>query len=105
MIDTFFNFGWRTPLKSKFAETIKDSSENILIISKRKPNLIETGRGKEFYNIDLQNFLNNNNIEHYSRNTSLGVFLLSNSTLLLEIYLKDLFLKKGMVNGLIYYLQ
>ena len=46
--------------------------ENIIINSKRKPNLIESDRGKEFYNIIFQNFLNENNIKLYSRNTFLG---------------------------------
>ena len=43
-----------------------------MISSKRKRNLIETDQGKEFYNNIFQSFLNNNNIEHYSRNTYLG---------------------------------
>ena len=71
-IDNFSKFGWTTPLKNKNAQTIKDSFENILIISKRKPNLIETDRGKEFYNNIFQDFLNKNDIKLYSRNTSLG---------------------------------
>ena len=40
-IDNFSKFGWTIPLKNKNAQTIKDSFENILINSKRKPNLIE----------------------------------------------------------------
>ena len=44
-----------------------------MINSKRKPNLIETDRGKEYLNNISQDFLNKNNIEIYSRNTSLGV--------------------------------
>ena len=72
IIDNFSKFGWTIPLKNKNAQTIKDSFENILINSKRKPNLIETDRGKEFYNIIFQDFLNKNNIKHYSRNTHLG---------------------------------
>ena len=43
-----------------------------MISSKRKPNLIESDRGKEFYNKIFQDFLNKNNIKLYSRNTSLG---------------------------------
>ena len=43
---------------------MKDSFEKILISSKRKLNLIETGRRKEFYINIFQNFLNNNNIKH-----------------------------------------
>ena len=49
IIDNLSKFRWTSPLKKK-SLTIKDSFENISIKSKRKPNLIETGRGKEFYN-------------------------------------------------------
>ena len=71
-IDNFSKFGWTTPLKNKNAQTMKDSFENIIINSKRKPNLIESDRGKEFYNNIFQDFLNKNNIKLYSRNSSLG---------------------------------
>ena len=43
-----------------------------MIKSKRKPNLIETDRGKEFYNNIFQDFLNKNNIKLYWRNSSYG---------------------------------
>ena len=72
VIDNFSKFGWTIPLKNKNAQTIKDSFENILIKSKRKPNLIESDRGKEFYNNIFQDFLNKNDIKHYSRNSSYG---------------------------------
>ena len=72
VIDNFSKFGWTVPLKNKNAQTIKDSFENILINSKRKPNLIESDRGKEFYNNIFQDFLNKNNIKLYSRNSSFG---------------------------------
>ena len=71
-IDNFSKFGWTIPLKNKNAITMKDSFENILISSKRKPNLIETDRGKEFYNNIFQDFLIKNNIKLYSRNSSYG---------------------------------
>ena len=72
IIDNFSKYGWTIPLKNKNAQTMKDSFENILISPKRKPCLIETDRGKEFYNNIFQDFLNKNNIKLYSRNTSLG---------------------------------
>ena len=72
IIDNFSKFGWTIPLKNKNAQTIKNSFENILTNSKRKPNLIETDRGKEFYNNIFQDFLNKNNIRLYSRNSSYG---------------------------------
>ena len=43
-----------------------------MISSKRKPDLIETDRGKEFYNNIFQDVLNKNNIKNYSRNSSYG---------------------------------
>ena len=46
--------------------------ENILLNSKRKPNLIETHRGKEFYDTIFQNFLNENIIKNFFRNSSFG---------------------------------
>ena len=72
VIDNFSKFGWTVPLKNINAQTKKDSFENILINSKRKPNLIESDRGKEFYNNIFQDFLNKNNIKFYSRNSSFG---------------------------------
>ena len=72
VIDNFSKYGWTTPLKNKNSLTIKDSFENNLINSKRKPNLLETDRGKEFYNNIFQDCLNKNNIKHYSRNSYLG---------------------------------
>ena len=74
IIDKFSKFGWTIPIKNKNAQTIKDSFENILISSKRKPNLIESDRGKEFCNIIFQSLLNNNNSKLYSRNKHLGAF-------------------------------
>ena len=71
-IDNFSKFGWTVPLKNKNALTIKDSFENIIISSKRKPNLIESNRGREFYNNIFQDFLIKNNIKLYSRNSSYG---------------------------------
>ena len=72
IIDNFSKFGWTIPLKNKNSQTIKNSFENSLISSKRSPNLIETDRGKEFYNNIFQDFLNKNDIKLYSRNSSFG---------------------------------
>ena len=71
-IDNFSKYGFTIPLKNKNAQTIKDSFENVLKSSKRKPNLIESDRGKEFYNNIFQDFLNKNIIKLYSRNSSYG---------------------------------
>ena len=71
MIDIFSKIRWPIPLTKKNAQTIKDSFESNLIISK-KTILIEAHRGKEVYNHIFQKFLNNTNIKHFSRNRSSG---------------------------------
>ena len=75
IIDNFSKIGWTVPIKNKNVQAIKDSFENILIRSKRSPNLIESDRGKEFYNNVFQDFLDKNNIKSYSRNSSYGAVL------------------------------
>ena len=72
IIDNFSKFGWTIHLKDKKPQIIKDSFENIIISSKRKPILIESDRGKELQNNIFQDFLKKNNIKLYSRNSSYG---------------------------------
>ena len=103
-MDNFSNYGWTVPLKNKNAQTIKESFENILINSKRKPNLIESDCGKEFYNNIFQDFLNKNNIKIYSRNTSLGaVFAERFNRTMRDLPKKIVFM--AMQTGLMFYLQ
>ena len=95
IIDNFSKFGWTVPLKNKNAQTIKDSFENILINSKRKPNLIETDRGKEFYNNIFQDFLNKNDIKLYSRNTSVGAVFAERFNRTIRDLLKKIVFEQG----------
>ena len=104
IIDNFSKFGWTIPLKNKKGQIIKDSFNNILISSKRKPKLIKSDRGKGFYNNLFQGFLNDNIIKLYSRSSSFGAVLQKDLIELLEIFLKDQFLKKVMRIGLMHYL-
>ena len=97
-IDNFSKFGWTVPLKNKNAQTIKDSFENILITSKRSPNLIESDRGKEFYNIIFQEFLNKNNIKLYSRNTELGAVFAERFNRTIRDLLKKIVFQHGDAN-------
>ena len=84
-----------TPLKNKNAQTIKDSFESILISSKRKPNLIESDRGKEFYNNIFQDFLNKNNITLYSRNSSYGAVFAERFNRTIKDLLKKIVFEKS----------
>ena len=84
--------------KNKNSQTIKDSFENILITSKRKPNLIESYRGKEFYNNIFQDFLNKNDIKLYSRNSSYGAVFAERFNKTIRDLLKRPFFEKGVGN-------
>ena len=95
IIDNFSKYGWTVPLKNKNAQTIKVFFENILISSKRKPNLIETDRGKEFYNNIFQDFLNKNNIKHYSRNSSYGAVFAERFNRTIRDLLKKIVFEQG----------
>ena len=97
-IDNFSKFGWTSPLKNKNAQTIKGSFENILISSKRSPNLIETDRGKEFYNNNFQEFLNKNDIKLYSRNSSYGAVFAERFNRTIRDLLKKIVFERGDAN-------
>ena len=88
IIDNFSKFGWTVPPKNKNAQTIKDSFENILISSKRSPNLIESDRGKKFYNNIFQDFLNKNIIKICSRKISYGAVFSERFSLTIRNLLK-----------------
>ena len=105
IIDNFSKYGWTIPLKNKNAQTIKDSFEKILISSKRSPNLIESDRGKEFYNNTFQDFLNKKNIKLYSRNSSYGAVFAERFNRTIRDLLKKIVFEKGDVIGLMFYLQ
>ena len=95
IIDNFSKFGWTIPLKNKNAQIIKDSFGNIIISSKRKPNLIESDRGKEFYNNIFQDFLNKNNIKLYSRNSSYGAVFAERFNRTIRDLLKKIVFENG----------
>ena len=98
IIDNFSKYGWTIPLKNKNALTIKDSFENILISSKRKPNLIESDRGKEFYKNIFQDFLNKNDIKLYSRNSSYGAVFAERFNRTIRDLLKKIVFEQGGAN-------
>ena len=95
VIDNFSKYGWTVPLENKNAQTIKDSFENILINSKRKPNLTESDRGKEFHNNIFQDFLNKNDIQLYSRNSSYGAVFAERFNRTIRDLLKKPVFEKG----------
>ena len=67
-IDIFSKFSWVIPLKDKKGITIKNALEKIF--NERKSKFLWTDNGKEFYNKEVQDLLNENNIKLYSTNNS-----------------------------------
>ena len=67
-IDIFSKYSWVIPLKDKKGITLKNALQKIF--KERKPNFLWTDNGKEFYNKQVQNLLNENNIKLYSTNNS-----------------------------------
>ena len=100
VIDNFSKFGWTQPLKKRNSQTIKVSFENIIKSSKRKPNLIESDRGKEFYNKIFQDLLNKNNIKLYSRNSSVGAVFAERFNRTIRDLLKRPVFEKGESKGI-----
>ena len=72
---------------------------------KRKPILIESDRGKELYINFFQKNLINNNIKHYSKNSSFGSVFAKRFHRTTRDLVKDMFLKEEMQFGLQFYLQ
>ena len=98
IIDNFSKFGWTVPLKNKNAQTIKDSFENIIISSKRSPNLLEGDRDRGFFYNIFQDFLNKNNIKLYSRNTSYGAVFAERFNRTIRDLLKKIVFEHGDAN-------
>ena len=98
IIDIFIKYGWTVPLENKNAQTIKDSFENLIINSKRKPNLFESDRGREFYNNIFQDFLNRNNSKMYSRKSSYGAVFAERFNRTIRDRLKKVVFEKGVAN-------
>ena len=69
-----------------------------MISSKRKTNLIETDRGKEFYNSIFQNFFKNNNIKPYSRTSSIGAVFAERLNKSMRNLLKKFVFERGDAN-------
>ena len=67
-IDIFSKYSWVIPLKDKKGINVKNALQKIFI--QRSPKFLWTDRGTEFYNKQVQDLLNENDIKLYSTNNS-----------------------------------
>ena len=67
-IDIFSKYSWVIPLKDKKGINVKNALQKIF--KQRKSKFLWTDKGTEFYNKQVQDLLNENNIKLYSTNNS-----------------------------------
>ena len=65
VIDVFSKYGWIVPLKDEKGETVAETFKSIFKDG-RKPELLWTDKGTEFYNRHVKDLLNKHNIKLYS---------------------------------------
>ena len=62
VIDHFCKYAWVYPLVNKHSELIRDKLSSVFIIG--HPDILYTDNGKEFWNKNVDNFLENRGIKH-----------------------------------------
>ena len=66
VIDVLSKYAWVVPLKNKTGKEVVKVFERILKTSQRKPQNLQTDKGKEFYNGLMQQWLKKEGIYHFS---------------------------------------
>ena len=71
VIDCFSRFAWVEPLPNKSGVEILKAFKRILALSHRKPQRLQTDKGSEFLNTQVQQFLRAQNIEFFTTNSEM----------------------------------
>jgi len=66
IIDVLSKYAWAVPLKSKSGNDVATVIAKIIRDDERCPKNLQTDRGKEFYNANVQKLLKKHGINHYS---------------------------------------
>ena len=67
VIDVFSKFGWIRPLKDKRGQTVADAFRSIFRErAKRKPKMLWTDKGSEFFNEIMKDLLHKNGVKLYT---------------------------------------
>lgn len=66
VIDVFSKYAWAIPTKSKSGNDVTKAFQDILENSKRKPQYVQSDKGKEFLNTTFQKFLKNEGIGFFT---------------------------------------
>jgi hypothetical protein len=65
-VDVFSKYAWVRPVKQKTAKDVHQAFESIFTVSKRKPNKLQTDKGKEFLNKTVQQLFKHHGIYHFT---------------------------------------
>ena len=65
VIDVLSKYAWAVPLKAKSGNEVANAIAKIIRDDGRCPKNLQTDRGKEFYNSNVQKLLKKHNINHY----------------------------------------
>jgi hypothetical protein len=66
IIDCFSRYAYVKPLKSKKGLEVSRAFESVLLDNEVKPELLQTDKGKEFYNDNMKAVLESHDIHHFS---------------------------------------
>jgi len=66
VVDTLSKYAWVQPLKAKTGVALVHAFDKIVKQGRRRPNRLQTDRGKEFYNRTFQRWLEEQGIQHFS---------------------------------------
>ena len=70
VFDVFSKYAWAIPRKSKGAKTMLDAFKRLLRLRKsRKPKYAQMDNGTDFLNVDVQRFLKQHKIKHFTTNS------------------------------------
>ena len=95
IIDNFSKYTRCISLKNKYGHTIRDYFSNIISTTKRKPNKIESDRGREFYNNIFQTFFKLINIHRFSRSCDKGPLVAEGVNKTIRNFMKKPVFEKG----------
>ncbi|XP_077282729.1 uncharacterized protein LOC143908795 [Temnothorax americanus] len=74
VIDVLSKHAWAVPLKTKSGPEVTTAIAKIIRDGGRCPKNLQTDKGKEFYNTNVQKLLKKHNINHYSTYSTTEVF-------------------------------
>jgi len=100
--DTFSKYLWCVPLKNKKSETVRDALKHIMKTSKRRPQMLHTDRGTEYFGAPTKSFLKQNGIRLYATNSHLKAMLAERLVKTIKLKIERIFTHTGKKNWINY---